>query len=138
MIIDISSFQGCASISTINLSHSFQTLSIGSYAFFGCTNLTSFSGISSTTVLNVGYHTFENCSNLKQFAFPLEVLEIDDKAFYKCKNLEPKFAGARTSCHISYVGFYAFGGVANLSLLFLKGLLIDDFTMRTDNPTNPS
>lgn len=84
-VIERSAFEGCTSLSDIDLSETALT-SIGNRAFYGCTSLTNLD-FSGTAVNLIDQEAFAECKALKSVAVPASLKTIGTKAFYNCQSL---------------------------------------------------
>ena len=83
--IGVSAFAGCTSLAAFNLPEG--VTSIGNNAFDGCTALSSFDFGTSETALTIGTYAFKNCSSLENITVPDNVTTIGSAAFSGCAAL---------------------------------------------------
>ena len=81
--IGASAFDGCTSLTNINIPNSVTT--IGNQAFYGCSGLTSITIPNSVTT--IGYFAFYGCFGLTSLTIPNSVTTIGDYAFCDCDGL---------------------------------------------------
>ena len=74
---------GCTSLAYVDLSC---ITSIGAYAFNGCTSLTNIN--LSPTLTTIGSHAFYNCTPLSGITLPSSITSIGSSAFNSCTSLE--------------------------------------------------
>lgn len=82
--VGISTFNGCTSLTSINLPNS-STMSLGNSAIRGCTSLTSF--VISNNFVGIDSSAFRDCSNLASMTIGSGVNNIDSYAFQSCTSL---------------------------------------------------
>ena len=82
-VIGDSAFQGCESLTSINIPNSVTT--IGGLAFGGCESLTSINMPNSVTT--IGDCAFLGCSSLTSINIPNSVTTIGNEAFRRCESL---------------------------------------------------
>ena len=82
-VIGDSAFQGCESLTSINIPNSVTT--IGNAAFQGCESLTSINIPNSVTT--IGWCAFYACDSLTSINIPNSVATIGEGAFYVCNSL---------------------------------------------------
>ena len=102
-VIERSAFEGCTSLSDIDLSKTSLT-SIGNRAFYGCTSLTDLD-FSETSVNLIDQEAFAECKALKSVAVPASLKTIGTKAFYNCQSLATLDL---SQAHLSTLGERAF------------------------------
>ena len=83
--IQVYSFAGCESLSSVKIDSDAQIDSIGKYAFESCKNLTDFKIFS--TVKKIGNGAFYGCTKLKTLTVPASVASIGNYAFNGCTGL---------------------------------------------------
>ena len=82
-VIGDSAFQGCESLTSINIPNSVTT--IGNWAFRGCNSLTSINIPNSVTY--IGNSAFGECESLTNINIPNSVTTIRNEAFIGCESL---------------------------------------------------
>ena len=82
-VIGDSAFQGCESLTSINIPNSVTT--IGTHAFWGCKSLTNINIQNGVTT--IGYEAFRLCESLTSINIPNSVTTIGMYAFLGCINL---------------------------------------------------
>ncbi len=107
--IEVSAFEGCSGLITLNLSGANKVGTIGNYAFRNCTKLENLS-INATTIntsafqncgndaavmnltlegaVTISTLAFENCNKLVTVELPANLNELKDRAFTTCEKLE--------------------------------------------------
>ena len=78
-------FQGCASLSNINMTNATSLTSIGAYAFDGAGNGDSVDELSVTlgnSVTTIGARAFNNCDKINTITIPASVTTIEANAFW--------------------------------------------------------
>lgn len=76
-------FNGCSSLTTLNLGH---TKNIGDSAFSGCTGLTTLT--LPETLTSLGNYAFSSCSGLKgELKIPKSLNEVGQNAFNECRGI---------------------------------------------------
>ena len=111
-------FNGCSSLTTINLPSSLT--SIGGYAFSDCTSLTTINVPSSLTSIgqsafyncpslttinlpssltSIGVYAFSDCSSLITINLPSSLTSIGQSAFYNCWSLKNVTLGDNFNCN---------------------------------------
>ena len=81
--IGSSAFQGCTSLTNIDIPSSVTT--IGSSAFYNCTSLTSIDIPSGVTTISA--NSFYNCTSLTSIVIPSGITSIGNFTFYGCSGL---------------------------------------------------
>lgn len=132
--IGVSAFEGCTSLTSINLPSSLTT--IGNNAFKSCGKLSSvdlpnglttigsfaFTGaglvsvVVPETVTSFGTDVFNGCSKLKSATLPSHFTSIPLYTFYRCSSLE-RFD---MSDNVTYIGQYAFYECGSLGPVYLS------------------
>lgn len=89
---EIYAFGGCIKIKVLDLSPAMnlEKVTIGDKTFYKMFSLTSVKFPSSVGEINIGKSAFENCANpsFNKLTFDAETLNIEEKAFCNCYNLE--------------------------------------------------
>ena len=115
-------FEGCSSITNVNIPG---VESIGEKAFYACTALTGLTFNSGTKSL--GEHTFANCTALKNVVLPPTVVSVSDGCFMNDNELATLDLGNT----LEIIGPSAFSGCASLAELnfpmTLYGLGVESF-----------
>ena len=106
-LTDLSGFDGCTRLTSIDIPSSLIT--IGSGAFYGCTGLTSIDIPSSVT--EIGRSAFSGCTGLTSVVIPSSVTEIGESAFSGCIGLTS--IGIPSS--VTEIGESAFSGCIGLT-----------------------
>ena len=89
--IEQNAFDGCTSLTSINLPSSLSSLGAG--AFSGCSSLTTIN-IGDTNITNIKTKAFMNCSSLTSLELPANLGSIGANAFAGMTNLERLFIPA--------------------------------------------
>ncbi len=105
--IGVSSFEGCASLDTINLS---KVTSVGNKAFLGCISLEY---VNLPEASSIGNNSFENCTSLKEISFA-KLSKVSDFAFSGCSSLQSVILPLATD-----IGSNAFAGCTSLKSIAL-------------------
>ena len=100
-------FNGCTSLSTIEISDS--VTSIGSGVFASCTSLSSVTIPNSVT--SIGSSAFASCSSLTSVTIPDSVKSISDHTFQSCSSL----TSVTIPDGVASIGSSAFEGCTSLS-----------------------
>lgn len=90
-IIREHAFDGCSSLTTVNMPDFLVTPDIGSYMFRGCTALKSMTVPQNTnfvTYSTVPMAMFSECTSLESVTLPDNLYEIEGYSFEGCKNLK--------------------------------------------------
>ena len=108
-------FNGCSSLTTINLPSSLT--SIGGYAFRNCTSLTTINLPSSLT--SIGGYAFSDCTSLTTINLPSSLTSIGQSAFYNC----PSLTTINLPSSLTSIGVYAFSDCSSLITINLPSSL---------------
>ncbi|MBQ5540623.1 MAG: leucine-rich repeat domain-containing protein, partial [Bacteroidales bacterium] len=100
--IGYSAFDGCKSLTSINIPNS--VTKIDDQAFQGCTALTSINIPNSVT--EIGYWAFDNCTSLTSINIPEGVTTIDIGTFSYCQNLADVYLYANPDELLNGDGLY--------------------------------
>lgn len=94
-------FQGCSSLTSLDLTSSSHLKTLEGFCFLGCTSLESIDLPSSVT--NIGSWCFSSCINLSSINIPLLVTSLPDYCFSGCMkltsvNIPPSVTSIGSSC----------------------------------------
>ena len=106
-VIGDSAFQGCESLTSINIPNSVTT--IGNRAFGVCSSLTSINIPNSVTT--IGNWAFSDCSSLTSINIPNSVTTIENGAFSGCSSL----TSINIPNSVTTIGDFAFNGCESLT-----------------------
>ena len=106
-VIGDSAFQGCESLTSINIPNDVTT--IGKGAFSVCSSLTSINIPNSVTTIGKG--AFSGCSSLTSINIPNSVTTIGESAFGWCKSL----TSINIPNSVTTIGNWAFSGCSSLT-----------------------
>lgn len=99
-------FEGCSSLTTVNIPENSQLINIETAMFQNCSSLASITIPMSVT--SIGYYAFDGCSSLASITIPKSVAEIANYAFRNCGGLTSITIKSTTP---PTIGRYSFVGV---------------------------
>lgn len=99
-------FEGCSSLTTVNIPENSQLINIETAMFQNCSSLASITIPMSVT--SIGYYAFDGCSSLASITIPESVAEIANYAFSNCEGLTSITIKSTTP---PTIGYYSFVGV---------------------------
>ena len=99
-------FEGCSSLTTVNIPENSQLINIETAMFQNCSSLASITIPMSVT--SIGYYAFDGCSSLASITIPKSVAEIANYAFRNCGGLTSITIKSTTP---PTIGYYSFVGV---------------------------
>ena len=108
-------FEGCSSLTTVNIPENSQLINIETAMFQNCSSLASITIPMSVT--SIGYYAFDGCSSLASISIPKSVAEIANYAFRNCGGLTSITIKSTTP---PTIGYYSFVGV-DMSVYVPKG-----------------
>lgn len=147
--IDSSAFQGCTSLTSVNIPNSVTSISAG--AFVDCSSLISinipdsvtsigmsaFSGCSSLTSINIpnsvtsiGSSAFSGCTSLTSIEIPSSVTSIGESAFLGCTSL----ISIEIPNSVTSIGINAFNGCTNLTIYCEQGSYAETYAKSKNIP----
>ena len=99
-------FEGCSSLTTVNIPENSQLINIETAMFQNCSSLASITIPMSVT--SIGNYAFDGCSSLASITIPESVAEIANYAFRNCGGLTSITIKSTTP---PTIGYYSFDGV---------------------------
>ena len=99
-------FEGCSSLTTVNIPENSQLINIETAMFQNCSSLASITIPMSVT--SIGNYAFDGCSSLASITIPKSVAEIANYAFRNCGGLTSITIKSTTP---PTIGYYSFVGV---------------------------
>ncbi len=99
-------FEGCSSLTTVNIPENSQLINIETAMFQNCSSLASITIPMSVT--SIGYYAFDGCSSLASITIPKSVAKIANYAFRNCGGLTSITIKSTTP---PTIGYYSFVGV---------------------------
>ena len=99
-------FEGCSSLTTVNIPENSQLINIETAMFQNCSSLASITIPMSVT--SIGHYAFDGCSSLASITIPKSVAEIANYAFRNCGGLTSITIKSTTP---PTIGYYSFVGV---------------------------
>lgn len=107
-------FEGCESLTMLNLTNCTNMTTIGTNAFYGMPNVWLIMLPESITTIGIG--AFSGCTNLKNLYLPGSLTTIGDSAFSNCSSLQ----SLTLPQSVTALGLYLFNGCTALKDLYVQ------------------